>query len=552
MTALMGQVPLVVAANNTNLAVLNAQAEAAKALSTANRDHGERSEAVVEQIPAKRADVTSLEVFGSNLFLGAYAQQSFSGFNPNYMIAIGDRITVKIWGAFTSEVRLVVDAQGNIFLPNVGPVRVLGFSNGELNRVVEDASRKVYRSGVSVYATLESAQPVKVFVTGGVALPGLYGGLSSDSLLYYLDRAGGIDLKRGSFIDVLVKRGEMVRGRFSLYDFLRDGRLPLIQMQDGDTVVVAPRKHFVGVSGEVGYATKFEFTGTPTAAEIFELARPAQVATHFSVIRHQGDKRSVLHLPISSASETRLQQGDEIVVTAERSQASILVHVDGTHDGERALALPYGATLGQLLDRVRPNALSRLDAVQVYRPSIVVRQRQMIDAELSRLERMAYVTGSSTNDESAIRLREAEMISKFVAKARAIEPKGQVVLDSPEALREMVLAEGDKVVIPERTTLVSLHGEVNFPAAMAYRAGDDADDYAARAGGFTSAADRSKILIIKANGLVLNASDFGVRIESGDDLLVLPKVEAKNLEVGKSIATLLYQLAVSAKIVSNF
>lgn len=534
-------------------AALAAHLEQAGALQkprdASEREAAERAEAAAaETAAAKKVDVSTLEVYGANLFAGAYAQESFSGFNPNYVIAIGDRISIKVWGAFTAEVRLVVDAQGNIFVPNVGPVRVLGVTNGELNRIVEEASRKVYRAGVNVYATLESAQPVKVFVAGGVTVPGLYGGLSSDSLLYYLHRAGGIDLKRGSFIDVTVKRGDAVRGRFSLYEFVRHGKLPLIQLQDGDTIVVAPRKSVVKVAGEVSYATAFEFTGAPSAAEIFELARPAQVATHFAVIRQeQGGQRTVRHLPIAEATKTQVHAGDEIVVSAERSASSILVRVDGTHSGERALAMPYGATLGHLMERLRLNALSRLDAVQVFRPSVAERQKRMIESELARLERMAFVSGSSTTEESAIRAREAEMISKFVAKARTAEPKGQLVLEDMQAAQELVLADGDTVVIPERTTLVALHGEVNFPASLAHKTGYSVDDYASKAGGYTSAADRSRVVLIKANGVVVSAK--GAQVEPGDEILVLPKVETKTLEVSKAISTLVYQLAVSAKIV---
>ncbi|MEM0326249.1 MAG: hypothetical protein QW733_04400, partial [Desulfurococcaceae archaeon] len=53
--------------------------------------------------------------------------------------------------------------------------------NAELNNVIESAVRKVFKDLVGVYASLETAVPVKVFVTGFVRNP----------ILYYLDRAGG-------------------------------------------------------------------------------------------------------------------------------------------------------------------------------------------------------------------------------------------------------------------------------------------------------------------------------------------------------------------------
>ena len=62
------------------------------------------------------------DVFGSNMFTGKFAAETFTGFNPNYLIAIGDNITLKAWGAVTFDGILSVDPQGNIFVPEVGPV----------------------------------------------------------------------------------------------------------------------------------------------------------------------------------------------------------------------------------------------------------------------------------------------------------------------------------------------------------------------------------------------------------------------------------------------
>ncbi|MCU0969777.1 MAG: polysaccharide biosynthesis/export family protein, partial [Rubrivivax sp.] len=87
-------------------------------------------------------------VFGSQMFTGRFATTSFSGFNADYQIAVGDRVTVRLWGAYAFEATQAVDAQGNVFLPNVGPVRVLGVRNAELNRIVESQVKRVFRANV--------------------------------------------------------------------------------------------------------------------------------------------------------------------------------------------------------------------------------------------------------------------------------------------------------------------------------------------------------------------------------------------------------------------
>src|SRR5690606_35913202 len=131
--------------------------------------------------------------------------------------------------------------------PNVGPVRLAGVRNEDLNSVVQAAVRQVYRNNVDVYASLEASQPVRVFVTGFVRAPGQYPGTAAESILGYLARAGGIDPERGSYIDVRLLRGSNVRATFDLYDFLLEGQLEAVQLQDGDTIVVNGRHSAVQV-----------------------------------------------------------------------------------------------------------------------------------------------------------------------------------------------------------------------------------------------------------------------------------------------------------------
>ena len=127
-------------------------------------------------------------------------------------------------------------------MPNIGPLKVTGVANSQLNSLVTAKVKEVYQSNVNVYASLLQAQPVKVFVTGYVKNPGLYGGVASDSLLSYLSKAGGVDSERGSYVDIAIKRGKSTRNRVNLYDFLLNGTLALSQFADGDTIVVGARK----------------------------------------------------------------------------------------------------------------------------------------------------------------------------------------------------------------------------------------------------------------------------------------------------------------------
>jgi protein involved in polysaccharide export with SLBB domain len=486
-------------------------------------------------------------VFGANVFTGAFSAEQFSGFNPNYQIAIGDRINLRLWGAFTYESVAVVDAEGNIFIPNVGPVRVLGVRNSDLNGHIEAKIKAVYLSNVGVYATLDAAQPVKVYVTGFVRRPGLYGGSSWDSVLYYLDKAGGIDPARGSYRDVTVQRGGKVRAQIDLYPFLLKGSMKPLQLADGDTIVVGPRKHVITVSGEVLNPYQFEFTSpSERAAYVLSLAKPKPNATHINIARRTGIESRNEYYALDELANLRVDDGDEILVTADKYPGTILVRVEGANLSERSLILPYGARLRDAIERIRPAPQANMEAIQLFRKSLALRQKEMLDSSLRRMEAYVLTARSATSEEAALRAREADLVLQFIERARSIQPKGQIVLGSRPEAGDTLLEDGDTIKIPERTVLVSVHGEVSFPNTVVFDPNLSIEDYIRQAGGYTQKADTARLLVMHQDGTFAESDAEAIR--AGDEILVLPKVESKNVEVTRGITQIIYQIAIAAKV----
>ncbi|WP_264423611.1 polysaccharide biosynthesis/export family protein [Novosphingobium sp. KCTC 2891] len=62
------------------------------------------------------ANVNS-DVFGAQLFAGVFTKASSVQYNPDYIVTMGDRIYMRMWGAYSFNQYLVVDPQGDIFIP---------------------------------------------------------------------------------------------------------------------------------------------------------------------------------------------------------------------------------------------------------------------------------------------------------------------------------------------------------------------------------------------------------------------------------------------------
>lgn len=514
-------------------------------------------------IPAPQArDYASNEesdVFGAQLFTGAFAAQAPAAFNPDYALKVGDRIQVRLWGAYNFQSVLTVDENGNIFLPNVGPVNVLGVRNETLQTLVEQAVRTTFRSNVFVYARLAAAQPVRVFVGGFVNRPGAYAGTSLDTVLHYIDLAGGVDPRRGSFIDIVVKRGDEVRATIDLYEFLLRGNMPQVQFSDGDVIFVNSRGPTVRVQGLADNPNVFEFRGeSVTVMELGRMAKPDPYATNVRVTRSQGTVRNVEYFSLLEAETIELYDGDTVEFTADKRQGTITVRVQGEHDSPQEYVLPYGARLGTVLSQIQYTPLSNPANIALYRKSVMERQKRLLNTSLDALEEAALTARSGTSAESSLRTEEATRLLEWVERAREIEPRGQVVIATATDRDELILENGDVLTIPAKDGIIVVSGAVRFPNAVAFDPRMTIEDYAALSGGFSPNADKNRILVLRQDGSFgtgdddSNMLDFGThkeRLQEGDEILVMPKVNSANRQIFKEITQILYQIAVGAGVI---
>lgn len=511
-----------------------------------------RTETSIPESAPQNNDYTAnmaSDAFGAQLFTGAFSRDSASIFNPSHVISVGDRIQLRIWNGYNVDTVLTVDASGTILLPEIGPFRVQGITNGNLQTAISNALRRVFASKVSIYASLLAAQPVRVYVTGAVRRPGMYDGTSSDSVLRYLDQAGGIDPDRGSFLDVAIKRGNQTLEVVNLYDFLLKGDLTSRQLNNGDVIFVRSRKKTVKVSGLAENAKRFEFMGDQARLDqIVSLARPLPEATNVRVVRNTGNVRNVEYFPISQGKQIELRDGDEIEFTADKRPGTITVRVEGEHTGPQEFVLPYGSRMGQVLSQVQFTPESDPESIQLFRQSVKERQKALLGATLKTLETSVLTARSGTVEEAQLRKEEAALMLQWVERAKKIEPTGQTLIAKSTARNNLLLENGDILRVPVKDGLVMVSGEVLFPNAVAYDKSLDLDDFIQQAGGFSQNADTSRVIIAHRDGSFSDGKKNDA-VRAGDEIMVLPKVDFKTRQFAKDVFQILYQIAISAKVV---
>lgn len=503
---------------------------------------------LIQSAPAYSRHRIACDPFGCFLFNGDFSTEKSPVFSPEYVVAIGDKINTKIWGSVEFEQVQVVDAQGNIFLPKVGPVKVMGVKNRDLTATILRVLRTVYTANVVLYAGLLETQPVIVYVSGGVVRPGAYGGTSANSLMYYLDRAGGIDPSSGSYLELSIIRGTGKIRSFSLYDFLLKGEVPAFQFSDGDTILVGPRKQTAKVDGLVANPYRFEFVGTTIpASNLLAMASPKPESTHMRIVRNQRATKDVEYYPIKDAATTIIHDGDEITLLSDKQNGTITVRFEGEHLGVKEFALPYGARLSDALQQVRLAPTADKHAIQLFRTSVAQRQKEMLLQSLRSLEVSVLTARSATAEEAKLRKDEADLFLKWIERAKEIQPRGQVVITGGDP-QGIILESGDIIKIPSDNALVMVHGEVLFPSTLAYRNAMTVEDAIEQSGGYAQSSGTSRIVVLRRDGS-FQLADASDKLKKGDEVLVLPKVETKLLQFAKDVMGILYQIAVSAAVV---
>ncbi len=491
----------------------------------------------------------AIEPFGAKLFSGNFLKARGDGLNPNYILAPGDKVAVAAWGAVTIKDIYTIDSQGNIFMSEIGPLKLEGVKNADLTSTVRAHIKKVYTSNFDVYTNLATAQPVAVFVTGMVNNPGRYAGLPSDSMLYFLDLAGGIDPELGSYRKIEIIRAGKTINTTDLYDFILKGKIASPQLQENDTILVTQRGGIIQLEGNVARSALIEMKSESSSGdEILKVIPKAAQATEVTIIGMRNGLPVKQTMPLMTFLGYPLRDGDTVTLRDDGRANTILINIQGEFNGPATLSVKRGSHLVDVLNHIPVDpGLANTEAIHIRRISVAVAQKDAINDSLFRLERSSMLALSGSVGEVGIRVQEADLMARFAERARLIDPLGRVVTSQDGVQQNILLEPGDTIVIPIKTQIVRMAGEVMMMHAVTYRAGWTAAKYIEKAGGYSNRADTEKVIIHHPNAEVEITDPLAI-IEPGDEIIVPPKIDSKTRQFALDMMDVIYKIAISAKV----
>ncbi len=223
---------------------------------------------------------------------------------PDYVVGPGDGLSVDMWGGVSQRLYRVVDREGRVSLPEVGPIQVSGKSLATLQQNLQQILRTQFRD-VSADVSLARLRTIRVYEVGDVANPGAYDISSLSTPLNALFSAGG-PTQRGSMRILKHYRGTQLVQTVDVYDLLLHGvKTDLARLENGDTVQVPPIGPQVTVEGMVRRPAIYELLEEKTLASVLDLAGgllPTATLRHIEVQRIVAhDKQTMLSVDIPEA-----------------------------------------------------------------------------------------------------------------------------------------------------------------------------------------------------------------------------------------------------------
>jgi len=132
----------------------------------------------------------------------------------------------------------------------------------------------------------------------------------------------------------------------------------------------------------------------------------------------------------------------------------------------------------------------------------------------------------------------------------------EAALKNPGSDADIVLREGDQLILPELTNTVKINGAVMFPNTVTYDKKMSVKDYISQAGGYANGARKTKAFIIYMNGQVAKVKGSGSgMVEPGCEIIVpikdKTKAEKWNIQTILGIASSLGSLGLTAASIAN-
>ena len=299
----------------------------------------------------------SLPLFGYELFDSneLFKPVEAAAVPPSYVLSPGDELVVQINGLIEVNERLVIDRDGRVLLPKIGPVHMAGVVLNDAERILGNHISKVFRN-FSVSVSMGRLRSIEIFVVGHAKKPGKHLVSSMSSLINALFETGGPGIN-GSLRTVTLKRQGKTIATVDMYAFLSQGdNSKDVPLMTGDLIYIPPAGARIALLGSVNTPAVYELIGSETIGQMLSLSGglPALAAPQQAQLERVDTRRQVARYVEDVALDDtglsqRMQAGDVLTVLQISPQIDNAVTLTGNVDTPLRYSYKPGMTVADML-----------------------------------------------------------------------------------------------------------------------------------------------------------------------------------------------------------
>ncbi len=375
----------------------------------------------------------------------------------NYVLGPGDQLVLDIYGASQETHTLTVSPDGDVTIPDFGPVQVSGLTVAAAQKRIRSKVGSYYESS-DLKISLGQTRTIMVNVMGEVKAPGTYTLSAFATVFHALYMAGGIS-NLGTLRNIKVFRQGRQISVVDIYEFILNGRLAgNVRLQDNDVIQVGPYESIVDISGSVKRPMAYEMRKSESLATLLKYSggfTGDAFKKLLRVLRKSEDLKSVYNVEEFELVDFRVDDGDEVIVDAVIDRYKNMVEVKGA----------------------------------VFRPGMY-RLGEKVNSVRSLLEMASGLTEEAMSSRAVMR----RMKPNRTQEVLSIDIEGILNGTTPD----VALQNEDVLFIPtlaehQNLRTLTIDGQVIFPGTYEYADNMTIEDLILQAGGLTDAASTAKI-----------------------------------------------------------
>jgi len=339
----------------------------------------------VEKSQRKTGFSANGRIFGSYLFNNKNLtfEPSLNIQTPKkYEISIGDQILINIWGNSQNNYQLTVNRNGQIMIPDVGPIYLAGLT-------FDAAETKIKQRLTSIYSDMGSNNPetfaqinmgqlrsIRVNMVGDVSTPGTFTLPVTATVFNALYLSGGPN-KIGSFRNIKIIRNDKIVKTIDIYKFLVNADpSDNILLKDDDIIFIPPAEKRVAVYGQFKRNGLFELKEGEMLNELIRFAGGFTEDSYLpktQIRRKTQQGQQILDIAFDQISSTPLINGDQVNNEKILESFENRVTIAGAVYRPGEYEWIEGMTLMQLIikaDSLTPDAFQNRGLITRYNPDL--------------------------------------------------------------------------------------------------------------------------------------------------------------------------------------